>query len=528
MKIETKQVKSLLILFLLSCLMTAGLLVRLHELDTASLSHDEISMVQYTKGLLTTGIPSKITASFQKPLTTYELLPYSIAVPVMLFGFSDFTVRLHSVFWGTLEILLLFILGKTLFNRAVGFVAALIYTFHPWCIIWSQSVVYPQLTQVLTTLTVLFFFKTIDASHPPKKYIYLTSAFFCCTYLSWEGSGFLLIAMALALVLHKGTDVSWLRNKHIWLGFAIIVLTIFIQQSRRLLYQAKFHVVGSTVSDVSLPQPYFLDPMYYPYYYIYKFFLIENNYILSVFLIAGIFLILKNKPLRYLYTILIGVVFCQSNFISIAANRYVYNVEPFLILIAPAVSFQYITILKNACKERTLPFSFSLALSAVMITVILFLSTNMQFLKLYLLSAVPSNPPALTRQNVYWNDYRSISTYVGKNMREGDIVFSSTPHALDYYAGIKGDFSLSTLMGKAMIIHTRGRYPVYIDKFMGNPILTSLEEFKRIVKQHDRIWFVTAPQRTLYANDDETIDYIRQHFKVVYESYNTKVYFWEK
>jgi hypothetical protein len=508
--------------------MTTGLLIRLHELDNASLSHDEISMVQYTKGLLTTGTASKITASFQKKLTTYELLPFSIAVPVIISGFNDYAVRLHSVFWGTLEILLIFILGRTLFNRAVGLVAALIYTFHPWCIIWSQSVVYPQLTQVLTTLTILFFFKTIDSTHPHKKYIYLTSILFCCMYLSWEGSGFLLIAMALAIVLHKGTDFSWLKNKHIWLGLVIIILTVFIQQSRRMLYQEKFYVVGSTVSDVSLPQPYFLDPMYYPYYYINKFFLIENNYILSIFLIAGILLILKNKPLRYLYTILIGVVFCLSNFISVSANRYVYNLEPFLILIAPAVSFQYLTILKNACREKTLPFSFSLALSAVMITVILFLGTNMQFLKLYELSAEPSNPPVLTRQNVHWNDYKSLSIYVGENLHEGDIVFSPTPHTLDYYAGIKGDFSLSTLMGKSMIIHTRDNYPVYIDKFMGNPILTSLDEFKRIVEQHNRIWFVTAPQRTLFSNDEETIDYIREHFKVVYESYNTKVYLWEK
>jgi hypothetical protein len=64
---------------------------------------------------------------------------------------------------------------------------------------------------------------------------------------------------------------------------------------------------------------------------------------------------------------------------------------------------------------------------------------------------------------------------------------------------------------------------------MGNPVITSFDEFKRRVAGFNRIWFVSAPNRALLAaNDAETTDYIRKNFKVCYESYNSKVYLWEK
>lgn len=516
---------------IVAVLMVAGLALRLHDLDYASLSHDEISLMQYTEGLFQTGVPSKKIGPFVKPLTTYELLPYSISIPVLILGSGDFAARLHSVFWGTLEILLIYLLGKSMFNKATGILAAAIYAFHPWCINWGQNVFYPQFVQFLTTLTILFYYRAISSSPMSRKYLYLTAASFSLMYLGWEGSGFVLISMFMATLAHKGSDISWLKNRYLWTSFAFVFITVFIQQARRMLYQDPYLVLGAKISDIGMPTLYFLDSMYDPYYYVNIFLFAENNWMLTVVLIAGTAFTLREKPLRYLYVILLGTVFFMTNFLQVTSSRYVYHLEPFLILIASSVIFIFIERLKGIVeREDFIPRS-GIALSAVAMSFILFAASNNTLLRLYLLSKNPNDPPNLIRQYVYWNDYRTTSSFLQANVRRGDVIFSMTPHTLKYYADYSGDYSLTTLMGKAMIYDISGHYPGFLDKYMGNPVIVTLNEFKRILSQYNRVWFISAPNKALTVNvvdDAETIDYIQRHLKTVFESYNARIYLWEK
>lgn len=516
--------------FLLLCLIAAGFLIRFHNLDGASLSHDEVSMMQYTEALLTKGSASKLIGPYVKPMTTYEFLPPSIAVPVTLFGFNEFGARMHSVFWGTLEILLIYLLGKALLNRKTGFAAAALYAFHPWCIGWSRDLFYPQMTQTLATLTIFFFYKAIRSTALDKKYLYLTSISFSIMYLSWEGSGFLLFGMFMALLAHQGKDLSWLRNKHLWGSLAVVALTVFVQQSRRMLAQNAYLIINTRIMDVSLPSLFFLDPMYNPYFYIDSFFFMENNWALSCVLIAGIPLLFRHRPLRFLYALLLGVVFFMTNFLSVAASRYIYHSEPVLILIASAVVFLSFDVLKDLLgKERGVMRSF-LSLSALGASLVLFLSSNSFVLNLYLLSKNPFNQAPFIRRNIYWNDYRSTNLYVKERIKKGDVVFTMMPHTLNYYAGIRGDYSFSPLLASGLVYDVTGEYyPGLIDKYMGNPTITSIDEFKRIMASHDRIWFISAPHSAFNTdNNRQAVDYITRNFKVVFESYNTRVYLREK
>lgn len=523
--------KELFFPLLVAILMVTGLGLRLHDLDYTSLSHDEISLMQYTEGLFQSGVPSKKIGSVVKPLTTYELLPYSISVPLLFFGSSDYAARLHSVFWGTIEILLIYLLGKTLFNRETGILASAIFTFHPWCLNWGQNVFYPQLTQALSTLTILLYYKAIDSSPMSRKYLYLTGISFSLMYLSWEGSGFLLVAMFIAILLHRGSDISWLRNRHLWGGFAILFLTVFTQMARRILYQDSYLIVGAKLSDVGMPTLFFLDPMYDPYYYMDVFLFAENNWMLTILLIAGTIIACRERPLRYLYVLLLGTLFFMTNFLQVVSIRYVYHLAPFLILIASAVIFIFTSRLKGMAGEKDFAARAVIASSAAIMSLIIFASSNSTLLRLYLLSKNPNDPPNLIRRNVYWNDYRSTSKYLQANFKKGDIIFSMTPHTLKYYADYDGDYSLTTLMGKAMIYDVSGRYPGFLDKYMGNPVIVNLHEFKRILSKYNRVWFVSAPNKALNLNvvdDAETIAYIQSNLKVVFESYNAKIYLWER
>lgn len=519
-----------IIIVLLASLMVTGLFVRIRGLDIASLSHDEITILQFTEGLLTKGTPSKIIGPYLRPMTTYELLPYSVGFSSLLFGFNDYGARMHSVFWGTLEILLIYLLGKTLFNRKTGLLAAAIFAFHPWCVTWSQNLFYPQMTQALTTITMLLFYKALDSDFTHKKYMYFTGLAFALMYLSWEGSGFILLGMFAALLVCRGADLSWLKNKHVWGSFAIIFITVFIQQSRRLLAQTPYLLIGSKISDIGLPTLFFLDPMYDPYFYINTFFLMENNFILTLGLIAGIPLIFKNKALRYLYVVLVSVAFSLTNFLSIHSSRYVYNLEPFLILISSSVGFIYFDSLRGYIRTRNIGVTITAYISSTAFALILFVASNNIFFSFYLLAKEPEIPPTLARANVYWYDYRSVNKYVADNARRGDLILVMMPHTLEYYTKLSGNLSFSTLMARTFWYAGGKDQPTrFIDKFLGNPAITNFHELENVAAQYNRIWFISAPQRLLdVANDEQTTAYITKNFKVVYESYDARVYLWEK
>lgn len=513
---------------LLAALMAAGLVLRLEGLDTMSLSHDEISMVQNTQGLLQTGIPFKEIGPILKPLTTYEIVPYSISLPVLLFGLSDFSCRLHSVFWGTIQIGFLFLLGRTLFNPATGLLAACLQAFHPWCILWSQNAFYPQMTQALTTLTLFLFCKAIQVPRLQPKYLYGSAVAFAFTYLSWEGSGFLLVPLALALAVFQGSDFSWIRNKHLWGSLGVVCLVVVLQMARRTFYQAPYLALGGRISEIGLPSLFFLNPMYDPYVYFRLFFFMENNVVATLVLLAGTLFIGSSRPLRFLYVLLISHMFVMTNFLSVASNRYVYPVHPFLLLIAAAVCLQYGARLWTLSREKPFELRMARGLASLSLSLLLFFTSNTTVLKLYLLSASPFWPPTLVRQNVYWVDYRTACRHVKSLYREGDVVFSAMPHATLYYAGIRG-YGLMTLPGKTMVYRTDGSTPSFMDKYVGDPLLTSFGEFRRLTALASRVWILAAPSSSVMRlNDEQTLRYISEHFQSVFEGYSTKIYVWEK
>jgi hypothetical protein len=126
------------------CLMIIGALFRLHNLDAQSLYHDEIHMVTYVQGLLEKGYPHKMIGPIERPLATYELAPYPIALSALLFGLNDFAFRLPAAVFGIMTIPLIYLVGSRVFHQQVGLLAAAIYTLCPQALIWAQYLWHPQ------------------------------------------------------------------------------------------------------------------------------------------------------------------------------------------------------------------------------------------------------------------------------------------------------------------------------------------------------------------------------------------------
>lgn len=518
-------VKNPLTILLLLVLIVIGFTMRIDDLDGISLSHDEISMMQYTDNLLNQGKIIKNIGTYEKPLTTYEILPFSVALSMAVFGQSDYAGRLHSVFWGTMEILLIFFLGTLLVDRNVGLFSALIYTFHPLCIIWSQNLFYPQMTQTLATIVLISVYLTYRPDSFSSRWMLVLSLSFSLMYLSWEGSGFLAIGIASGVIALRGLDFSWLKEKYFWLGFSLMFSTVFLQQVRRLFHQNSYLVIGGRMSNIAFPQLFFLDPMFNPMFYVSGFFLGEYNTILSIFALCGFMFLVKERAIRFTLVVLSTVAFFQTVALAATSLRYAYYLEPLLLVSAVISTFLLLRYFSCNLADKSFFTTAIHGLNTGILISLLFLCTNDYLLKPDYLTANPETPPPLTKANICWNDYKSVAHYMKENYTSGDVVFSMMPHALEYYSGIDSSYSFTTLLARVVFLpDKKDDYIGYRDKYLGNPTLVTFEEFQQVAESAPTTWIVTTPDNATYSlNDDKTIEYIHENFDSLFESYSGKV-----
>src|SRR5947208_945636 len=216
----------------LGVIVLAALAMRLHGLTTFPLDQDDILIRNYTMGIFDRGYPS---LSFYNPvvaLSTYELVPYPIALSCMIFGWSDWAFLLPAVVFGTLTTLLLGLMGRDFFDWRTGLLAALLYAFNPLNIFWSQHLFHPSQDGFFAIITIWLFYRAIR--QPGKldpKYFSAVCVCFCLTYLSWEGQGFLLPVLAVTLMLMYPGRWGWLREPHLWIGLIAVSSVILIQLS---------------------------------------------------------------------------------------------------------------------------------------------------------------------------------------------------------------------------------------------------------------------------------------------------------
>ena len=78
------------------------------------------------------------------------LLQFSISLLFQLFGVSDAAARAVPAIFGVLTILITYFIGKTLYNKKVGLVSALVLAFLPYHIIITR--------QALVDVPLSFFF----------------------------------------------------------------------------------------------------------------------------------------------------------------------------------------------------------------------------------------------------------------------------------------------------------------------------------------------------------------------------------
>jgi hypothetical protein len=508
-------------------IVSLGFALRFHNFSQMSFDHDEMGLVTKSKGIYTLGIPYTVYAGGVRWITTYELVPYPLAL-AGLFGYSEFTMRFPSLIMGTLCIALIALIGRRLFSSwRIGLIAAFIYACMPLDIRWAQNCFYPQQCQFMALLTTLLFYEAIR--HRPFHTKYLTAAAisFCLTYISWEGSAFLLPSLFVGLFVVRWGEWWWLKQLHLYRCIFLIGAVVVAQFCSRTIAGESYLQVGSGLSNLTGPSLFFLTPAYQPLFYINKLLFSENHVPFTIMALIGLPFCWSQSGYRYLFSMLVSLWVCHTNFLAALAPRYCYYYQPFVIMTGVAATvLLYDRVLALARRESYSPVGWICAHTAgIGVILFLFLQSNEWLFRDYELSDTGNTPGLMTRMGMYRYNYRDADHYVKDHLQPGDVVLPGIPHVYAFYAGQPGDYFLDTLLASKVPYNQLLSEPRFVDKFGGLPVVRNLAELKEITNRAPRTWIIFAPyasfEKLTAAN---VLEYLNQNAKIVYETYRAKVF----
>lgn len=502
-----------------------GFAVRLIGLRSASLGQDEMTLIRYTQGVLKAGYPYMVTGSYTKLITTYELLPYPMALFAAVFGASDFVYRMPALLFGTLTILLVGWVGRRMISWPGGLAAALIYAFLPETIGWSRNAFYPSQETFFALATFWFFFEAIRRPSINGRYLIAASSTLLLTYFSWEGSGFIVPTLFVALLMVR-RSWDWLWNRTLWRCLMAIAGIVLLQMCYRQLYAIpNYLLAGFDMGQVVTPTPVLLERLVFnPTYYLRVFFGAEDQVVLSALAIAGVWLCRRRTPVLYLGTCLITIIVIYTCFLPIYAGRYSFQATPLLVLTAVGTLDCIIRRLRALGRRqeygRLAPLLVIIGYSWV---ALLILSANPFVLKTYRLSANPARPSTFARLGARARpDYRDAALYVGRHLRPGDTVVAFMPHIFEHYTGVRPGYSTNFSLSRRMKYDPGLATPRFTDKWLGVPMLRDLEELLDVQSRSVRVWLVLPTYPSFHLPLAVTT-YLKRNATVAYEGNHQQV-----
>jgi hypothetical protein len=299
------------------------------------------------------------------------------------------------------------------------------------------------------------------------------------------------------------------------------------QLAYRQLTWDDYSSIGFSLSEITTPTLVFLNTLIYdPTYYLKVLFFSEVNFVLSLFIFGGFLFCWGDRAIRYLVVVLFALELCYTNLLSFYAPRYCYNAEVLLILAAVGIFFKMrdrLACLGGAHIPRGWPCMLRWS-GAAALTIIFLLATNEYMVKSFRLSAIPLNPELFARLGYYDTDHRGAALFIAKRSQPGDGIITFRPQCFEYYSGKYSNYSINTLLNLKMFYDGGLEHPQYTDKFLGRPLIRSVNEFRDVLNRFTRVWVVipTYPENTVLSDDMSS--FLDEHGRVAFESYRLLVF----
>ncbi len=515
----------------LAAIVILAFAVRVSGLMTFPLDHDEVFMRNVTHGIVERGYPSLAYKGVFFRLSTYELVPWPEAFCGILTGWPDWSLRVPSLLFGTAVCGLLGVIGARMFNRRTGLLAALIYACLAFNILWARHCFHLQQTQFFALLCFYVFYESIRRGNGvDRRYFPAACILFCLTYFSWEGSGFILPVFAVMLVAMNPNDWRWLRQFHFWVGLFFVGAVVLIQLSGRAVLLPAYLAMGQGLADISGPKLNFLDQRNNDFFYFDRLMMMNSHVMLSILAMVGLLLLWRHKPTRYVLLVFFLLLLCYSNLLPIFSIRYCYYYQTLLVLGGCAVIIQFydhVTRLLGTVSQMDWTWVGRWAQKGLIaVMAVMFLAASEIGVRIYRVEQPQGLPPFFTRYNDSYYDYQAPSVYVSRRLQPGDAVVALMPDTFAHFTG-KSAVECDTTLTKRVVFEREYDTPVFIDGHSGSVAIRNGSQLRDLYSRHNRVWFIAVSRALFNDQDRDTVSFVQNISRVVYENASGTVYLWD-
>lgn len=520
----------------LVALVIVGAWLRVGLIRAEPLNPDEVTVYRGGEGVWERGLPSFVIHPDMPVfyLTTSELMFYPVALAERIFHDDCWAVRFPAVCWGVLTIPLVYLAGRKMFkSRAVGLIAATLYTFAPVVIQMTNFGRYFAQLQFFTLLTVYLFWETIRTPWAlDRRALALTVLAFIATFLSWEAGALIALGMILAALLERrGRIRPMLGDWGVYAGMVLIVIVILAQFTHRNYRQVERLWYGTGASDITLT-PMWRYPDFDLWYYVREASWNRDALLPVLGLVAALAVAARGpfrRPARFLLVIFFATAFFQALFLPVKAPRYAYHLTPIAMLLWAAA---LVAATRALARLAGRPWSYGpasrFAGAAIWGTaaVLVAAATGMtvQTADLAWAHSAGYRPSEYKFANL-----EGPVRFLQSRLRDGDVVMSTAPHVVDHLLKLWGTprDGLDKDLWPQSRLHLQASLPDHRDvplhRLYGVVMASDEAGLRRTFASHPRVWYVADPSFNHIINDPDVTSYLRQNMDVVYEDFSALV-----
>ena len=515
MSLQERRLSDKITVSILVILLMGGVYLRFFNLGKPSFWVDELNHV-YAGMALSEGenptFPSGVANG--RSLIYSKLVGWSFS----LFGVSEFSARFGSAILGLFSILLIYIVGRDLFSRRVGLIAAFFLTFAHPAIGWSRTSRMYTLFQFLFLLAVFLFHKGVEANKAFKN-------------VPEEKTG--VLAKLNIYLQNRGLQWPWLLlsglvfiislKVHLLTGLFAATLLVYcavcffgqsFDEGFAESLSSKYAVCGAAMAgailiglvafNLSAFVQYALD--FHPdwarnirmedsHYYFWFLTAGDQFPLAALFLLGAIQAFIRlNKNAIFCVLAFIVPLFFHSFVFSYKVSNYVFNIYPFfLLIIAYGLSNFYETELlglisrlrdRGIIKRKLSPQSVRFAITAMFV---LLIPMTVWF---RIAIKIPNIDSAGNNGAITHYDWRGAAQVVSQNEMPGDAVISTLPLTVLYYLG-KVDYNLNMAhLDQSLKWETSSTNGRNHEFYTNVPSVKSIDELQEIMAKHAKGWLI--------------------------------------
>lgn len=506
---------------LLSFLVAAGSYFRVVYLKTISLHVDEFISLLAVKSILLRGYPLLPSG------TLYEqglLFSYIEAVVLKCLGFGLSAGRLSSLVLSVATIVVLYWVGKRLFSRPVGLMAATFGALSAQSIAWGGRVRMYVLLQVLVLLAVWFLWRgAIEEDN--ARYRWLSIVCYLGALFTHPVSVLILPPLVLSLFVNRGVR-ALLRPSYV-AQLVVAVAGILATLLLKMMGQpGQLEALGET-------RPY-LAPSFdvmsglRP---IAPFFLSWDRLPLTFLAVAALIILIavcvssarRGKSIAAVRTDLPALLFLCALFGTTVLEmvflvgptwrdtRYLFMVAPFFFLISSWAAVFGVAWIRRRVQRKGATWIWAISDRERLSWPLTSLLVGGAFLLL-----LPGACSTISRQE--WG-YDLAFDYLQQRWREGDTVLTIVPFACELYLP-QCDYYAS---GTAYEEYVFERDGVLVDRWVGAPLLNSASQLDAVLRDSSRTWFVVDGWRLAARYDLDFVRTVVEQMDVAYEAQGVRV-----